>query len=194
MSPVRGPQSRFPGRYSAPPRPDAGSGAPRTPSAGLKWLARIQILVGALGMVGAPLGVLVGLPHTTALSLRIGSLTSTGAGGNWTFLHAAIAEVLAAVLVAGGVGLSTLRRWAPIVVVLQALAALALLAASDAFFWLYIYPALGPIIQSAGKTAAGRDELTVMMISGIASSILPATLPICSLVVLSRRSVRRQFQ
>src|SRR5688500_9965285 len=94
--------------------PETHSPAPKaagTPSKGLKVLATLQIVFGALGVVGVAMGSLTRDMAKDPVSRRIVEITWEGEMATWTKVSQGLGALLIITLIAAGIGNLKVRRW-----------------------------------------------------------------------------------
>jgi hypothetical protein len=188
MNPYAPPQSdpSTPPFYPQPP--------PARPSTGVKVLAVFQIVLGALGLLSAPLTLaLRGIAHDP-VSQRIQEITWGGALGVWMRIALAVGTLLSAVLLAAGVGMLRARPWARRASLLYAGVSFAMQAVGVAINFAVLYPAMDYIAREHAGDPIAQAAVAGGRIGGIFGALLALALPITILIVLTRPSVKAQFQ
>jgi hypothetical protein len=127
------------------------------------------------------------------MSEKIQSVQYEGGMAVVTYAQLAVGGILAVVLLASGIGLLRAAPWARTSSLAYAVAAIIVNAASQVVAFVFVYPAIGEITQSQGGEA-GTAAMSIAYGAGICGGIFSLALPITMLIVLTRPSVKAQFQ
>lgn len=172
--------------HQPPPPPPEGVGV------GVKILAGIQCFFGALGLLMSPLTLLQRNAAKDAVSKAIFAAMWDGPMAIFAWLQLAIGVVLAAALVASGVGLFMSKRWARTLGLVYGAAALVMLVVGQIVTITVVYPALGPFLDSSN--AVERAGAIGGLAGGAGGACIAAILPVAMLIVLGRKSMNAQLR
>jgi hypothetical protein len=179
-------------RSDAPPAPPQGPAKPGL-TTGVQATAIAEIFFGAIGLLGAPLALLVrGMAHDP-VSERIQEITWEGALGGWTRVSMGLGTVLAAVLLASGIGVLKRRAWARRSGIAYACVTLAMQVVGIAMTFLVLFPALDELAERYAHDRTASAAVMGGRIGGAFGALVALILPIAVLVVMTRPSVKAQL-
>jgi hypothetical protein len=167
---------------------------PGQPTAGLKAMGAIQIIFGALGFFSAPLTLLMrNLAGHDPVSRRIQEVTWEGGFGMWMRFALFVQTLIAVTLLASGVGVLKLRPWARTSSMVYAIAACVMNVVGQIANFMVLIPELQRIADEHPRSPAAQGGAIGGMVGGVLGGILGLALPVITLVVMTRPSVKAQF-
>jgi hypothetical protein len=170
-------------------------GAPvQRPGTALKVLGIIQIVFGILGLLSAPVTVLVAIFNAASkdpVQRKLHTLMWEGPVAAWSYSQAALGFVFAVLLIATGIGVVRGKLWGRTVGLVYAIGTLASLLIGQVIMFVAVYPALFDMLSSTNPIE--RAGAAGGIGGGVGAAIFGMVLPLITLVVLARKSARDQL-
>ncbi len=169
-----------------PPPPPQGVGI------GVKIMAGIQCFFGGVGVLYTPFSFFQSKLARDPVSRAIYDAMWDGPAAIWFGFQILIGTVLAAALLASGVGLFWSKRWARTVGLVYGAAALFMLVCGQIATFLVVIPVLQPFLDSHNPVE--RAGAMGGLIGGVMGGFIGAILPVAMLIVLGRKAIVPQLR
>lgn len=164
---------------------------PRAPSSGLRLLGIAQCALGVFGLGAAPLTLITRFVASDPASRRVQELLWEGWLGAWTYLSLALGTLLAAGLIAAGVGVVRAVPWGRTLTLVHAVGAIGHAVVGQIVAVALLYPALWELGSSG--SAVERGGAIGGVVGGLFGSLVALVLPVVELYVMTRPSVKAIF-
>ena len=152
-------------------------------------LGVVMIVFGGLGLLSAPTTLLSRELGRQTGSGRIQELMWSGGFGVWMMLSLGIGTVMAALLLASGIGVLKRRAWARKTTIAYGIAGIAFGVIGQLVNILFLCPKLAAF---EGGTAAERGGAVGGMVGGVVGGLFGMVLPILLLIVMTRETVKAE--
>lgn len=159
---------------------------------GLNVLAWIMIIFGGLGLLSAPMTLFTRELARDPASRRVQAIMWEGEMGTWMQLSLVLGTLLAATLLASGIGSLKRRPWARKLGIGYGIATIVMAVLNQIVSAMYLYPALQAQMEHGGRVE--RAGATGGMIGGMAGAVIGLILPIAVLVMMTRPGIKAQFE
>jgi hypothetical protein len=186
------PQYYTPGQYVVPSR-RPGS---------VTTLAIIGIILGSLGLLCCGWGIIGNLIGNTANAAFAGQQAAfrpTAAQNAWNLINSVVNFLLSGMLLAGSIGSLMLARWARLLMIIYAMAAIAMALVMLVMNFAVVLPAMEDVFrQTAVPRNASFDPASfgrmIMIITTLLTFLVMMIYPICVLVFYRRPNVVAAFE
>jgi len=184
-----------PGGYPPPPYyPPYPVAPPSVRSTGLTVLAYFAVILGAFGLIGTPMTLVLRFLVRDPVSRRIQDATWTGAYGAWTYFSVAIGFTLAVLLLITGIGIFKMRLWARTTGLIYGVVSVATVVIGQIMTFAVLRPMMMQILEQYPNNHIARAGATGGLIGGIAGSLFGLALPVVMLVAMSRPETKARFE
>jgi len=163
-------------------------------STGLKVLGIIQIVFGAIGLLGAPIGLAVAMLNAASkdpVQRRLHELMWEGTMGIWSYGSQALGFVFAIALLAGGIGIVRGKRWGRTASFVYSIGSLVSLLVGQVLMGIVVYPELLDMMDKA-TSPVERAGAMGGLIGGLGAAGFGMILPLIVLIVMARGKTREQ--
>lgn len=177
--------------FQPPPPPPPPPAPPPASSSGLRLLGIAQCALGVFGLGAAPLTLVTRFVARDPGSRKVQELLWEGWLGAWTYASLVLGTLLAAGLVAAGIGVVRGLPWGRTLTLVHAIGAIGHVVVGQIVAVALLYPALWQLGSSG--SAVERGGAIGGVVGGLFGSLVALALPVIELYVMTRPSVKATF-